>query len=473
MDNGFKLKRHRQRAAALAIGLGLAAVCAIAQESDETEERIRIAAANMEDAVVVDCQLPGKLRRLGGTRNYLTPGRLIRTSAIVCRTRGGEYTLGDLSSGTLSLQRWLEPAREGDAEAQYYVARIYANGMDNVPVNYEEAARWYQQSADQGYAEAMQELGYLYERGLGVPQDELKALNLQREASGLGDALDYAYKIDDAQALAEGLAVQLLAANGALQDVQLELRATQDQLSGAREAAGRYEVRIAGLVAEFESVRAAANAGSSARVAELEAELAEAGEALRDSQVSIVSLEQERDAVNLRLSSQMANGQATQLELRELLARTEQAEAVSASLTAQLAEAQQRLIQSDEELRRLRVAYREQSESLTTERARLLEARTRSESDAGAFIAAKEAELVSREARIASLELQVQSLESQLAAADNTASEGALRQELDAMQVRYDSEIAVLRAERDRLLENKALSESEQSALFALSLIHI
>ena len=467
MDNGFKLKRHRQRAAALAIGLGLAAVCAIAQESDETEERIRIAAANMEDAVVVDCQLPGKLRRLGGTRNYLTPGRLIRTSAIVCRTRGGEYTLGDLSSGTLSLQRWLEPAREGDAEAQYYVARIYANGMDNVPVNYEEAARWYQQSADQGYAEAMQELGYLYERGLGVAQDELKALNLQREASGLGDALDYAYKIDDAEALAEGLASQLLAANGALQDVQLELRATQDQLSGAREAAGRYEVRIAGLVAEFESVRAAANAGSSARVAELEAELAEAGEALRDSQVSIVSLEQERDAVNLRLSSQMANGQATQLELRELLARTEQAEAVSASLTAQLAEAQQRLIQSDEELRRLRVAYREQSESLTTERAGLLEARTRSESDAGAFIAAKEAELVSREARIASLELQVQSLESQLAAADNTASEGALRQELDAMQVRYDSEIAVLRAERDRLLENKALSESEQSALFA------
>jgi hypothetical protein len=93
---------------------------------------VRIAAANMEDAVVVDCQLPGKLRRLGGTRTYLTPGRLYRTSAIVCRTRGGEYTLGDLSSGTLSLQRWMIPAENGDAEAQYYVARIHATGMDNV-----------------------------------------------------------------------------------------------------------------------------------------------------------------------------------------------------------------------------------------------------------------------------------------------------------------------------------------------------
>jgi TPR repeat protein len=180
----------------VSLGFGLVVLCASAQESAETEERIRIAAANMEDALVVDCQLPGKLRRLGGTRNYLTPGRLIRESAIVCRTRGGEYTLGDLASGTLSLQRWMVPANEGDAEAQYYVARIYANGMDNVDINYAEAARWYQMAADQGFAEAKQELGYLYERGLGVPRDELKALNLQREASGLGEQLDYAYKIE-------------------------------------------------------------------------------------------------------------------------------------------------------------------------------------------------------------------------------------------------------------------------------------
>ncbi len=129
-----------QRSAMVALGFSLVVVCAAAQESEETVERIRIAAANMEDAIVVDCQLPGKLRRLGGSRNYLTPGRLIRASAIVCRTRGGEYRLGDLASGTLSLQRWLVPAKDGDAEAQYYVARIYANGMDNVDIDYTEAA---------------------------------------------------------------------------------------------------------------------------------------------------------------------------------------------------------------------------------------------------------------------------------------------------------------------------------------------
>jgi hypothetical protein len=33
--------------------------------SQETEGRARIAAANMQDAVVVDCQLPGRLVMLG------------------------------------------------------------------------------------------------------------------------------------------------------------------------------------------------------------------------------------------------------------------------------------------------------------------------------------------------------------------------------------------------------------------------
>ncbi|MCH8073905.1 MAG: SEL1-like repeat protein, partial [Proteobacteria bacterium] len=146
----------------VALGCGLVVACASAEVRNETAERVRIAAANMEDAIVVDCQLPGKLRKLGGTRTYLTPGRLIRASAIVCRTRGGEYTLGDLASGTLSLQRWMIPAGKGDAEAQYYVARIHANGMDNVTIDYSKAAQWYQKAADQGFNEARQELGYLY-----------------------------------------------------------------------------------------------------------------------------------------------------------------------------------------------------------------------------------------------------------------------------------------------------------------------
>jgi hypothetical protein len=447
----------------VATGFALVMVSAIAQDSDETGERVRIAAANMEDAVVVDCQLPGKLRRLGGTRTYLTPGRLIRTSAIVCRTRGGEYTLGDLASGTLSLQRWMIPAEQGDAEAQYYVARIHATGMDNVPVDYARAAYWYEQAAAQGFSEAQQELGYLYELGLGVTKDELKALNLQREASGLGEDLDYAYKIADAEALAAGLATRLQAANSALRDTQFALGETQEQLFTAREGIRAKELQMAGLLAEFDQARRQAASAPSPRVAELEERIAAAETQLEQRQLAILRLEQERDSAKAELATQLAGGQATQRELRELLARTERAEGATESMVAQLAEAQQRLIHADEEIRDLQTAYREQSDLLAAERERFLEARSRSESDAAAYLAAREAEIASRTARIASLESQIGSLQGLLQNAQRSDAEDALRQELQTLQARYDNDVAALQRERDRLSRDQAAS-SEQIA---------
>lgn len=256
------------------------------------------------------------------------------------------------------------PAGKGDAEAQYYVARIHANGMDNVTINYAEAARWYEKAADQGFSEARQELGYLYERGLGVAKDPLKALNLQRAASGLGEALDYAWKIADAQALADSLATQLQAANGALLDSQLALSETQDQLFAARAGVRQQELQMVGLIASLEEARRLAANSASPEVDQLEQEISTITARLEQSQAAILRLERERDSARAALATQLADGQATQLELRELLARTERTEREAESLGAQLAEAQQRLIHSDEEVRELQTAFREQSERL-------------------------------------------------------------------------------------------------------------
>jgi TPR repeat protein len=457
------------RCGMVVLGFGLVMACTSAQVSDETAERTRIAAANMEDAIVVDCQLPGKLRKLGGTRTYLTPGRLVRTPAIVCRTRGGEYTLGDLASGTLSLQRWLVPAEKGDAEAQYYVARIHANGMDNVTINYAEAARWYEKAADQGFSEARQELGYLYERGFGVAKDPLKALNLQRAASGLGEELDYAYKIADAQALADRLATQLQAANGALRDSQLALSATQDQLFAARAGVRQQELRMVGLIASLEEARRLAANAASPQVDQLEQEISTVTARLQQSQAAILRLERERDSARVALAAQLAGGQATQLELRELLARTERTEREAESLGAQLAEAQQRLIQSDEEVRELQTAYREQTDRLAADRERLLEARSQADSDAAAYLVARETEIASRTARIASLELQIGSMQAQLDRPQNTEVEDALREEVAVLQARYANDVAALRNDRDRLTQSHSASKEQLGALYAQS----
>ncbi len=51
-----------------------------------------------------------------------------------------------------------------------------------------EAIRWYQKSADQGYAEAEYSLGYIYYYGLGVTKDDSKAAAWYRKAAEQGDA---------------------------------------------------------------------------------------------------------------------------------------------------------------------------------------------------------------------------------------------------------------------------------------------
>jgi len=445
-----------------AAGFLFVMLSAVAQQRTETEERIFIAAANMEDAIVVDCQLPGKLRKLGGTRTYLTPGRTVRTSAVECRTRGGEYTLGDLASGTLSLTRWLDPANDGDPEAQYYVARIYANGMDNVPVDYGQAAAWYQRAADQGYSEAKQELGYLYEQGLGVEKDPLLALNLQRDASGLGEELDYAWKVAEAERVQAELAAQLEAANDGLQRSRLELRNTQQQLAGARGEVRQREAEMAGIIAELRQAESRAGNVAPERINALEGALEEAKVQLAESQTRIVELERERDGAVAGLKAELMGGQATSLELRELLAVSR---GETDTLRAELANEQQRLIQSEEELRALRDRYREESGQLAAENERLLAARSRSESDTAALLAAREAGIASQNARVASLETELQRLRQRVA--NMSLQEPALQQEVAAMESRYEAELAKLRAERDLLDESNSRSREELDAMAA------
>jgi len=54
--------------------------------------------------------------------------------------------------------------------------------------DYVEAMRWYRQAADQGNTVAQTHVGYLYEKGLGVPQDNAQALLWYRRAADRGHA---------------------------------------------------------------------------------------------------------------------------------------------------------------------------------------------------------------------------------------------------------------------------------------------
>lgn len=158
----------------------LLAGCAAQQPAVEIPEDARVA-----DLYIVDCLLPGQLRQLGNT-TYMTPRRPVRTTAIDCRVRGGEYVAYDRADYKTALRIWLPAAEEGDADAQNTVGEIFEQGLGTDP-NYEVAALWYQRAADQGHKTALFNLGTLYETGRGVAQDKVHALNLYRRAWGVSD----------------------------------------------------------------------------------------------------------------------------------------------------------------------------------------------------------------------------------------------------------------------------------------------
>ena len=79
-------------------------------------------------------------------------------------------------------------AGQGHAEAQVDLGFMYEKGY-GVPQDYAEAVRWYRLSAKQGYALAQNNLGVMYGRGHGVPQDYVKAMEWYRRAAEQGNAL--------------------------------------------------------------------------------------------------------------------------------------------------------------------------------------------------------------------------------------------------------------------------------------------
>lgn len=96
----------------------------------------------------------------------------------------GSVSLKKLPSalvGPLSLRL---AAANGNASAEFQVARRYADGM-GVKQDFKEALKWYQRSAARGFALSQYRLGTLYERGFGVEKDIRRARAWYERAASL------------------------------------------------------------------------------------------------------------------------------------------------------------------------------------------------------------------------------------------------------------------------------------------------
>jgi hypothetical protein len=155
--------------------------------ADASALPVPTAGAGVKDYVLVDCLLPGQIRRLGTRMTYLSARRSVKTTERDCGVRGGEYVLFDRSDYASALTALLPKARSGDPVAQTYVGEIYEKGLGLASPDYDAAAEWYRKAANNDHAPAQISLGSLYERGLGVPKDKAEALSWYRRGSGLSE----------------------------------------------------------------------------------------------------------------------------------------------------------------------------------------------------------------------------------------------------------------------------------------------
>jgi len=415
------------------IGLALATGVCVAQTSQDVAGNPGMQGYTpVSDLYVVDCLLPGKVRRLGNNMVYLKARRPIRTTARDCRIRGGEYVEYDRADYRTALRVWQGRAEEGDTEAQVIVGEIYEKGLGTAP-DYALAAEWYRRAAEAGNTRGQMNLAYLFEQGLGVEQDVVRALNWYRKAAGAeGDALMFASaareRIDAAR---EELAREL----EVMRDRQRGLQRLQEQARSELERLRESESDDAGAaLREMERQLAQANnraATHERRTEQLRAELERARANTGTSAAAMEDLQSRLSAATR--SAANANREVEQLRVALNLARGERDE-----LTSQLARAESRAAQ-----------YRQRAEQLRAELERAQasgETNRDARDDMQRRLAEANHRAVTAQETVAQLQARIQRGERQRG--EMAATIAALEQQLDEV-----SELAAAKQRRIEELE--------------------
>lgn len=110
---------------------------------------------------------------------------------------GMAYKYGEVTAQnpSLSLRWFLKAARQGDADAQFNLGRIYGKATGSVygkqraaPRDDVAAAHWYQSAAEQDYGPAQRNLADMYAEGSQtIPRDRARAVFWWKRVAAAGD----------------------------------------------------------------------------------------------------------------------------------------------------------------------------------------------------------------------------------------------------------------------------------------------
>ena len=93
------------------------------------------------------------------------------------------YKAGDYAT---ALKEWRPLAEQGQVKAQHNLGVIYHKGR-GVPQNYAQAIYWYRKASEQGFGLSQFNLAEMYAGGLGMPQDYVQAYKWYSVANANGD----------------------------------------------------------------------------------------------------------------------------------------------------------------------------------------------------------------------------------------------------------------------------------------------
>ncbi|MCL2389923.1 MAG: sel1 repeat family protein [Endomicrobia bacterium] len=93
------------------------------------------------------------------------------------------YTLEKPKKDYTAALYWLtKSAKQGNADAQLILGRMYVNG-EGINQNYKEAVKWFRKAAEQGNVDAQYSLALMYSLGTGVKRNRMEEFYWCRKAA--------------------------------------------------------------------------------------------------------------------------------------------------------------------------------------------------------------------------------------------------------------------------------------------------
>jgi len=303
------------------------------------------------DLFIVDCLLPGQVRKLGQIATYITARRAIKTSAVECEVRGGEYVAYDRANLTTALNIWSPKAQGGDAEAQNYVGEIYEKGLGVEP-DYEMAFVWYKKAARQGNSKAQMNLGYLYEKGLGVDRNMATAMKWYGKSSNLADIkVPYAATIKS-EPKSKQMSAEMKLLKSALKNSQVEAKRLKSKLASMQDDLVDKKQKLSSLQVDFSLAQEKVQIETSAthdqkRIDLLNQTLRNKTQEINNQQATVEGLEiQYQNKIN-NLTENLAE---TQKRAEQILVELKKKESHASSSQIALLQAEAKLAETEKQL---------------------------------------------------------------------------------------------------------------------------